>query len=120
MNSRGFSLIELIIVLSLMGIISLIAVPRFLTVIEGAKRDACEAGMSELEHAYEIYLVQNDKSDTYVNFTVFLSQWNQKICPEDGIISRVDGEIQCSIHGDITEADDGADDSEDDGSVPFL
>ncbi|MBN2826531.1 MAG: prepilin-type N-terminal cleavage/methylation domain-containing protein [Tissierellales bacterium] len=115
-KSRGFTIIELIIVLSVLGIIALIAIPRFLSVTEYAKRDVCEANRAELEHAYEIYLVKNNESDSEVNFNTFLNQWDQEVCPDEGIISRSEGKIKCSIH--LDEEVEDSNDSE--GSVPFL
>lgn len=121
-SKNGFTLIELIVVLSIFGIIALIAIPRFLTITENARRDVCEANRHELVHGYEIYLVQNDKSDTDDNFTTFLNEYDQEICPEGGVISRSESKISCSIHldedGEDTEGSD--EDDSDDGSVPFL
>jgi prepilin-type N-terminal cleavage/methylation domain-containing protein len=117
-NNKGFTLIELIVVIAILAILSAIAVPRFSTITENARRDVCEANRHELKHAYEIYLVQNDEADTDINFTAFVNEYDQEICPEGGIISRSEGKIDCSIHFD--EDVEETDDSEDDGCVPFL
>jgi prepilin-type N-terminal cleavage/methylation domain-containing protein len=115
MDSKGFTLIELIITLSILGILSLIAIPRFLTVTENARREVCEANRAELEHGYEIYLVQNDKTDTDANFITFVNEYDQEICPEGGVVSRSEGRINCSIH-----FDEEVEDSDEDEEVPFL
>lgn len=96
----------------------MIAFPKFFTVMGNAQNEVCEANRIELEHAYEIYLVQNDKTDSDTNFNMFLNQYNQKICPESGIISRVNGEIHFSIHTD--NVDETKDTEENSDEVPFL
>ncbi|WMJ78072.1 MULTISPECIES: type II secretion system protein [unclassified Sedimentibacter] len=52
MNNKGFTLIEVIVVLSILGIISLIAITRFLTISENVRRDVCEASRVELHMKY--------------------------------------------------------------------
>ena len=117
-NNKGFTLIELIVVIAIIAIISAIAIPRFSAITENARRNVCEVNRHELKHAYEIFLFQNDEADTDTNFTAVLNEYDQKICPEGGIISRSEGKMNCSIHFD--EDVEGTDDSEDGGSVPFL
>lgn len=51
----GFTLIELIIVLGVLGIIALIAVPRYLQVQESSKKDADYGTAAAIAKAAEIY-----------------------------------------------------------------
>lgn len=57
-NKKGFTLIELIVVLAVLGIIALIAIPRFLTVQEGAREDADYGTAAGIAKAAELYFVQ--------------------------------------------------------------
>lgn len=58
-NRKGFTLIELIVVLAVLAIIMAIAVPRFLGVQEQSKVDADYATGSLIAKTAEIYFVQN-------------------------------------------------------------
>ncbi len=57
-NKKGFTLIELIVVLAVLGIIMAIAVPRFLGVQANAKIDADKATLGLIAKTAELYYVQ--------------------------------------------------------------
>ncbi len=62
-NEKGFTLVELIVVMAVLAVISAIAVPRFLGVQEDAKLEADYATAAMLGKAAELYLV-NDENTT--------------------------------------------------------
>ncbi|MBN2826870.1 MAG: type II secretion system protein [Tissierellales bacterium] len=57
-NKKGFTLIELIVVLAVLGIIAAIAIPRFLTVQAQARIDADYATAAGVAKAAELWYVQ--------------------------------------------------------------
>ena len=59
-NNNGFTLIELIIVLAVLGIIALIAIPRFLVVRETAREDADYSTAASIAKAAELYYAQDE------------------------------------------------------------
>jgi prepilin-type N-terminal cleavage/methylation domain-containing protein len=59
MNEKGFTLVELIVVMAILAVISAIAVPRFLGVQEDAKVEADYATAAMLGKAAELYLVKD-------------------------------------------------------------
>lgn len=61
-NEKGFTLVELIVVMAVLAVISAIAVPRFLGVQEDAKLEADYATAAMLGKAAELYLVKEDGS----------------------------------------------------------
>jgi len=58
-NRKGFTLIELIVVLAVLAIIMAIAVPRFLGVQEQAKDDADLQTIQMIAKGAEMYFVKN-------------------------------------------------------------
>jgi len=63
-NRKGFTLIELIVVLAVLAIIMAIAVPRFLGVQEEAKKNADVSTAAMMAKAAELYVVSENKTTT--------------------------------------------------------
>ena len=60
MRSKGFTLIELMIVVVIIGILAAIAIPNFIAMQSRAKEGSTKANMHTLQLASEDYGVQND------------------------------------------------------------
>ena len=54
-GSGGFSLIELLVVITIMGILAAVAIPRFMGVLEEAKAKADESNAHTLKTAAQVY-----------------------------------------------------------------
>ncbi|RKQ34286.1 prepilin-type N-terminal cleavage/methylation domain-containing protein [Oceanobacillus halophilus] len=115
-NDRGFTLIEVLAVLVILSIILLIAVPTFTASIAKANAEVCHANVEELERAYERYLVLEQLDHEEHFFTDFSMEFADTICPEDGIVSYFEGEVNCDKHS--VEDDHDYEDEEDE--VPYL
>jgi MSHA pilin protein MshA len=65
-NEKGFTLIEIIAVIIIMGILAAVAVPRFFSMQEDAKRAALNGGLSEaaarFNHAYARFILDKKRA----------------------------------------------------------
>lgn len=60
---KGFTLIEMIVVILLIGIISLIAVPLYNTIIDNGKESSFKGSMVSIIHEIENYVIANPDFD---------------------------------------------------------
>ena len=65
---RGFSLIELVIVIIILGVISAIAIPRMIRAGEGADVTGLQADLAVLRGAIELYRYQHEAFPTAADF----------------------------------------------------
>lgn len=59
-NSKGFSLIELMIVVVIIGILAAVAIPNYLSMQNRAKEGSCKANAHAVQLAVEDYSVRHD------------------------------------------------------------
>lgn len=66
MKTKGFSLIEVMIVVAIIGILSAIALPSYTSYITRSKRTECRAALMQVMQQQERYYTQQN---TYLAFT---------------------------------------------------
>lgn len=59
-NQKGFSFIELLVAVVIIGILASMMVPRVVGVMSDAKKKACQANIKSLESAFERYYAKED------------------------------------------------------------
>ena len=59
-NERGFATLEVILMITVLGILSAIAVPRFTSVITSANTAKVQADLSTIDNAIALYQMEND------------------------------------------------------------
>ncbi len=81
-NKKGFTLVELIVVIAILGILAAIAVPKFSGFRDTAAKQADEASMKVLEDAARMYYTENPDSNTGTftsssssNLDDYLDEW---------------------------------------------
>lgn len=75
MNNKGFSLVELIAVISLLVVLALIVVPSVLVFINKSNENSYIELLNSIESAAKVYVAENRYSDTVLNnneFTISL------------------------------------------------
>jgi len=113
-NKKGLTLVEVLAVLVILGIFVVIAIPSISSSIEKANTEVCHTNRVELEESYEMELTLENLVNNEKLFTMYVREFGEQICPENGVITYVDGEVNCSVH----TVNDHEEDNE--GEVPFL
>ena len=72
-NKKGFTLIELIVVLAVLAVIMAIAVPRFVGVRETAKEDSDKATIDSIKKLAELEYVRQNEAPTDGELTDLIS-----------------------------------------------
>lgn len=70
-KEEGFTLIELIVVVAILGFLMAIAIPRYMTAREMAAANATKANLHSLASALEVYLAENPEATLPANDDVF-------------------------------------------------
>ena len=60
MKKRGFTLIELMIVVSIIGILAMIAIPRFAGLLRKSQEGATKGAMGQIRSAINVYYADNE------------------------------------------------------------
>lgn len=107
LNSQGLTLIEVMAVVVILAIVAGISVPSVVGAIDRAKEDVCQVNKVNVERGYETHLILEDVEHNEERFTGYLRGLDDEFCPDDGEITYVDGQVECSVHsGDHGEPEE--------------
>ncbi len=97
-KSSGFTLLELIVVIAIMGILAAVATPKLAEFRRKADESVCSANIKTIERNYSAYLAENDIYHTHNIFIEFVTKNLEEVCPSVGVISYEDGKVKCNMH----------------------
>ena len=101
-NQKGFTLMELMIVIVIIGVLAAIAVPSYKGYVEKAQKATCEANRRTLSTAAGMYYIDHENAyPTAVSeLTDFVDNVDKIKCPTGGTytFSATSNEVTCSKH----------------------
>ncbi len=100
----GFTLIEIMIVIAIIGLLMTVAVPNIVRARKKANERVCLMNIENIEGAKQLWATENRKSDkdtpTEDDLRIYLRDSKFPTCPSGGTytINAVDAKATCSVH----------------------
>ena len=101
-NPKGFSLVEVLIVVVVLGILSAIAIPRYMDTKDQSQKNACRTNLTTIDNIIEEYHSKtgfwtNQLTDITENTAHFPD--GPPACPDGGTysINESTNRVQCSL-----------------------
>ncbi|MDD5422642.1 MAG: prepilin-type N-terminal cleavage/methylation domain-containing protein [Candidatus Omnitrophota bacterium] len=64
MNRKGFTLVEIMIVVAIIGLLAAIAIPNFVRARQTALKNACIGNLKQIQGAIQVWAIDQGKNDT--------------------------------------------------------
>ena len=106
MRASGFTLVEIMIVVAIIGLLIAVAVPNFSKMRKDAQKTACHAQLKQIDGSKEMWATQEKRADGDTPSESQLGacfQAGMPLCPVGGTstIGPVGTAATCSVHARI-------------------
>ena len=64
LRRKGFTLVEIMIVVAIIGLLAAIAIPNFIKSRQTAERQACIANLKQIQGGIQVWALDNSKTST--------------------------------------------------------
>jgi len=111
LRRKGFTLVEIMIVVAIIGLLAAIAIPNFMGARTSARKQACIANLKQIEGAKQIWALDNNLADDAVaeltgvagDKTSLVPDYikTTPVCPSGGTytVGTVSADPTCTVEG---------------------
>lgn len=87
MNKKGFTLVEIMIVVAIIGLLAAIAIPNFIRARTTAQKNACIANLKQLQGAIQVWAIDTGAASDATFGTGDICGNYLKAWPKEGTVS---------------------------------
>lgn len=99
---KGFTLLELLIVLSILTLIIAIAMPRYRRVSDLSEKEACRFNCELAEDTWKMRMAQEPEINDEARMKDVILEIGE-LCPVGGVVIRIENTFICMLHDERSE-----------------
>jgi prepilin-type N-terminal cleavage/methylation domain-containing protein len=103
-NKQGFTLVEIMIVVAIIGLLAAIAIPSFLNARTRSQTSACQNNLRQISGCKDQYALDHNNGSPGNDFSLLVSTYlkSSPVCPAGGTYANIGTlgvDAQCNISG---------------------